>query len=182
MGAPIYGKDLIPGTGGMLDLDDFSPRSTPNEYMAAPADACARFTDDAKREASPIFPISVDELQREFEAMLRGRCAVPLYARPTLSDVAMRQFVYVERTPLFRFPDILNVRFLRLGDESSTLVLHSASVFGASDLGKNEQRVKEMIKSLSTLTDATMPVILNATQPVANLANATQTNATAAAV
>jgi uncharacterized protein (DUF1499 family) len=59
--------------------------------------------------------------------------------------------VYVERTPLFRFPDILNVQFLDAGNGTSTLVLHSASVFGQSDLGKNQERVEDLLKRMSDL-------------------------------
>ena len=67
------------------------------------------------------------------------------------SDAFAQRFVYVERTPLFRFPDILNVQFLDTGNGTSTLVLHSASVFGQSDLGKNQERVEDLLKRMSDL-------------------------------
>ena len=62
--------------------------------------------------------------------------------------------MYVERTPLFRFPDVLNVEFVPLSETTSTVVLHSGSVFGQSDLGKNEARVRELLDALRDLPPA----------------------------
>ena len=31
MGAPVYGQDLLPGTGGLLDFDSLTPRVSTNE-------------------------------------------------------------------------------------------------------------------------------------------------------
>lgn len=102
MGAPIYGRGL-PGAGGLLDFDTLAPRTSPNEYLAAPADAAPKFDDDAKREVAPVFPVPADDLKAAFEAMLAGRAPVlgDVYARPTLSDEATRRHVYVrERRPI----------------------------------------------------------------------------------
>ena len=102
MGAPIYGRGL-PGAGGLLDFDTLAPRTSPNEYLAAPADEAPKFDDDAKREVAPVFPVSADDLKAAFEAMLAGRAPVlgDVYARPTLSDEATRRHVYVrERRPI----------------------------------------------------------------------------------
>ena len=67
------------------------------------------------------------------------------------SDAFAARFVYVERTPLFRFPDVINAQFLEVGNGSSTLILHSASVYGQSDLGKNRERVEDLLKRISDL-------------------------------
>ena len=55
-GAPVYGRGL-PGLGGMLDLEALAPRSSPNEYLVAPADAAPGFVDDSKREVARVYPI-----------------------------------------------------------------------------------------------------------------------------
>lgn len=155
MGAPIYGRGLVPGTGDLLDFATLAPRSSPNEFLAAPPDAAPAFDDAAKRAAAPTFPVAADELRSAFERALRSRMLPGLgdvYARPTKS--AGRRFVYVERTPLFRFPDVLNVEFVPLSETTSTVVLHSGSVFGQSDLGKNEARVRELLDALRDLPPA----------------------------
>ena len=68
--------------------------------------------------------------------------------------MSSNRYTYVERTPLFRFPDVINVQFVEVDDNSSTLILHSASVYGQSDLGKNKERVTEMLSALSDLPKA----------------------------
>ena len=62
---------------------------------------------------------------------------------------SLLSFVYVERTPLFRFPDVINAQFLDSGNGTSTLILHSASVYGLDDLGKNRERVEDLLKRTS---------------------------------
>ncbi|KAJ8607866.1 hypothetical protein CTAYLR_008887 [Chrysophaeum taylorii] len=150
MCAPVYGKG-IPGLGGMVDFETLEARSSPNEYLAAPKDRCPKFTTDEKRQQAPVFPVDADELKRSFEAMLEKRYAIPAFAAPTLSDRHKRHYVYVERTPLLRFPDIINVQFVPINDRSSTLVLHSGSIYGYSDLGKNKERVTEMLAAIPNL-------------------------------
>lgn len=155
MCAPVYGKGL-PGLGGMIDFETLARRASPNEYLAAPLGSCPKFVDtDATterfREEAPVYPINADELKKSFEEMLNKRFSVQAFAKPTLSDKEKRQYVYVERTPLLRFPDIINVQFIPLGANTSTLILHSASIYGYSDLGKNRQRVKEMIRDIPNL-------------------------------
>lgn len=155
MCAPVYGKGL-PGLGGMIDFETLTVRTSPNEYLVAPLDSCPKFIDsdingERRREEAPVYPINADELKRSFEAMLNKRYTVQAFAKPTISDREKRQYVYVERTPLLRFPDIINVQFIPLDANTSTLILHSASIYGYSDLGKNRQRVKEMIRDIPNL-------------------------------
>ena len=42
-------------------------------------------------------------------------------------------------------------RFVPLTETTSTLCLHSQSVYGYDDLGKNKQRVGDMLKALRDL-------------------------------
>ena len=147
---PLYGKGLVPGSGGFVDFDVLEPRSSPNEFLAAPSGRCESFGDDKRIEA-PVYPLPVDDLQKAFQSMLRKRYTIERFADPTLVDGIKKQYVFVERTPLLRFPDIINVQFLPVDDQTSTLLLHSASVFGYSDLGKNKARVSEMLTDLQNL-------------------------------
>ena len=153
MGAPVYGRDLIPGSGGMVDFETLAPRFSPNEHLAAPSDLASAFDDDSKREAAPTFPVSADDLRAAFEEMFAARQPFfgATFASPTLQDEEKRRFVYVERTPLLRFPDVVNVQFVPLTETTSTLCLHSQSVYGYDDLGKNKQRVGDMLKALRDL-------------------------------
>lgn len=155
MGAPVYGRDILPFLGGLIDFEALEPRSSPNEYLAAPLDAAPLFNDTAKRIVAPTYPVSAEELRTSFEQALAKRQPLngDFWAKPVQedSDAFASRFVYVERTPLFRFPDVVNVQFLEVGNGSSTLILHSASVYGQSDLGKNKERVEDLLKRISDL-------------------------------
>ena len=155
MGAPVYGRDILPFLGGLIDFETLEPRSSPNEYLAAPLDAAPLFNDTSKRIASPTYPVSAEELRTSFEQALAKRQPLngDFWAKPVQedTDAFASRFVYVERTPLFRFPDVINAQFLEVGNGTSTLILHSASVYGQSDLGKNKERVEDLLKRISDL-------------------------------
>jgi len=186
VGAPVYGKDLLSGAGGLLDLANLEPRSTPNEYFVAPADMSPQFPVDgavspessasvttpttgggggARRGPAPrAYAVPVAALEAAFLAMVKKQYTVALYGEPTLSVPGERRFVFVQRTPLLRFPDVINVQFFdaAAGDGtgapgsqsgeaasvSSTLALHSGSVFGVDDLGKNRARANDWLARL----------------------------------
>ncbi len=172
MGAPVYGQGLLPGTGGLLDFDTLSPRVSTNEYLVAPPDRCLDFVASetggggggARRGGdAPQYDVPVDELQRTFLAMVEELYILKEYAQPTTaSKPDERRFVFVQRTPLLRFPDVINVAFLALPSPQleeegvefdlsagrSTLIIHSGSVFGFDDIGKNRERVAEWLQRL----------------------------------
>lgn len=92
--------------------------------------------------------------------MVKKQYTVALYAEPTLTRPQDKQYVFVQRTPLFRFPDVINVQFLELpadseGAPASTLAMHSGSVFGVDDLGKNRERVNDWLARLDDEVSAT---------------------------
>ena len=105
MGAPVYGRDILPFLGGLIDFEALEPRSSPNEYLAAPLDAAPLFNDTAKRIASPTYPVSAEELRTSFEEALAKRQPFngDFWAKPVQedSDAFAARFVYVERTPSF---------------------------------------------------------------------------------
>lgn len=144
MSAPIYGKGFL---GGLVNFETMTQRTSPNEYLVAPADACPKYL--GGREEAPVFPVNANELKKSFQETFRKRFAISRFAEPTLTKG--NQFVYVERTPLLRFPDIINVKFVDLGNSKSTLLLHSGSIYGYSDLGKNKERLQEILRDLPNL-------------------------------
>uniref|UniRef100_A0A7S2RUZ7 DUF1499 domain-containing protein n=1 Tax=Rhizochromulina marina TaxID=1034831 RepID=A0A7S2RUZ7_9STRA len=145
--APIYGKGLLPGTGGKLDFEALKPRMSPNEYLVAPEEAVPNFVDEAKRGVAKVYPVSRTELREAFFRAVNKQYAIQLYAQPTLRDEALDQYVFVHRTLYFRFPDVLNVRFVDC-EGGVSVVLHSGSVYGYDDLGKNKARVETWLEAL----------------------------------
>uniref|UniRef100_A0A7S2MEU6 Uncharacterized protein n=1 Tax=Octactis speculum TaxID=3111310 RepID=A0A7S2MEU6_9STRA len=113
------------------------------------------FTGDAdssgRWQESPVYDVSTEELKDSFFRMVESQYSIPTYAKPTLSDEANLQFVFVQRTKIFRFPDVVNVQFISLDEGSrSTIIMHSGSVYGASDFGKNRERVQIWLGGLDT--------------------------------
>ena len=185
MGAPVYGQDLLPGTGGLLDFDSLTPRVSTNEYLVAPANRCASFTPDMmvsggggggsrRGPDSPQYEVPVDELQRLFLNMVEEQYILKQYAQPTTSSKPEeRRFVFVQRTPLLRFPDVINVQFLALPSDiddqdimngRSTFIVHSGSVYGFDDLGKNRERVTDWLQRLDdSVMELKMPPVMTET-------------------
>ena len=60
-----------------------------------------------------------------------------------------RQYDYMQRSWLFRFPDTVTVRFIALGAGRSTLAVYSRSHYGYSDLGVNQARVRAWLSALN---------------------------------
>ena len=153
MGAPVYGRDILPFLGGLIDFEALEPRSSPNEYLAAPLDAAPLFNDTSKRIAAPTYPVSAEEFRTSFENALAKRQPLngDFWAKPVQedTDAFASRFVYVERTPLFRFPDVVNVQFLDVGNGTSTLILHSASVYGLERPGQEPKSVEDLLKRIS---------------------------------
>ncbi len=59
-----------------------------------------------------------------------------------------RQLVCVQRSAVFRFPDVVRIQFFDLGGGRSTIALFSRSVYGRSDFGVNEERVRAWLEAM----------------------------------
>jgi len=55
---------------------------------------------------------------------------------------------YVQYTETLKMPDYLTVKFIDLGDGTSTVAIYSRSRFGYGDMGMNERRAQSWIRSL----------------------------------
>jgi uncharacterized protein (DUF1499 family) len=56
---------------------------------------------------------------------------------------------YVERSRLMRVPDLVTMRFIPSGATRATLAIYSRSVYGYSDRGVNQRRVRAWLDRLS---------------------------------
>ncbi len=72
-----------------------------------------------------------------------------------LESSAAGQLEFEQRSFLFRFPDLVSVRFLPLGESQSTLVIYSRSLLGYSDLGVNRSRVRNWLDALDKSLEST---------------------------
>ena len=158
MGAPVYGQGLLPGAGGLVDFETLQPRVSTNEYLVAPSDACPAFPASPtggggggprRGPDAPVYDLPVDQLQRLFSEMVSDQYILKEYAQPTAaSKPDERRLVFVQRTPLLRFPDVINVAFLALPAEEQQSPSPSppsarTEEEGASSSSEEEEEEKE---------------------------------------
>ena len=65
------------------------------------------------------------------------------------ADPDSGRFVYIQHSPIFRFPDIITVEFIRLGSDRSSIAIYSRSRYGELDFGKNHKRVERWLVLLA---------------------------------
>lgn len=95
-----------------------------------------------RQQASIIYSVAVDKLKQQWQQMIKRQ------PRTVLLKHQAEQYQYVQRSLLFRFPDIVDVQFVALAEKQSTLNIFSRSVYGYSDLGVNAKRVKQWLVNL----------------------------------
>jgi uncharacterized protein (DUF1499 family) len=116
----------------------------PNYYLICPADYC----NVKPGEVSPVFAVSAADLFQAWQQMLAKQPRItPLYTHPE-----QLQYGYVVRSWLFRFPDTVQVKFISLSKQTSSLALYSRSKYGYSDLGVNRRRLQSWLQQLQQLT------------------------------
>lgn len=143
---PIYGIGL-PFFGSMTDFDKLQNRNMPgqvtNEYIVAPSE---NFTPRARiDDLAPQYKVSADALQATVSKVMSKQPRITFIAE----DPTTRRLEYVQRTPLFQFPDCITIQAVPITTESSSLAIHSASVYGAGDLGVNKARVLNILNEIS---------------------------------
>jgi uncharacterized protein (DUF1499 family) len=97
--------------------------------------------------ASPIFAMDVERLRGYWSELIAVQPRVALVAW----DMQRQRATYIERSVVFRFPDIVTVEFLALGEGKSSLAIDSRSRYGRGDMGVNRRRVVAWLTTLKTM-------------------------------
>ena len=126
----------------MTDFKTVSPRATPNEALMCPRGFCPNHN---SYSISPTYNADKISLKAAWDKMIQVQPRVQKIAEDTAAD----KITYVQRSFLFRFPDVVTVQFIGLDDKKSTLAMHSYSIYGAGDLGVNGNRIKTWVEDLS---------------------------------
>lgn len=141
-GWSIWGRGDGAVAEPMPDFATLTLRGQPNEYLALPPDFAATARPHAQ---SPTFDIPVSALEETALTLIHSQPRVEVIA----TDAARRQYAFVQRTALLRFPDTITMRFVDLGDGRSSPAVYSRSKFGYSDLGANKRRVEAWLAAIS---------------------------------
>jgi len=121
-----------------------------NSFLACPSGYCSA----AEAITSPVFDLPWDRLRDYWIEMISGEARVVR----TVADLGPRRYVYIQHSPLFRFPDIVTVELIPLGPAHSSIALYSRSRYGEYDFAKNRKRVE---KWLFLLQKVARPAELN---------------------
>lgn len=137
----VWERTSGPADRGAVVFEDLAKGPKPNQALICPDGLCQ---DGERDEASPIYALPVDELRRAFFTAVENEDDLERVEGGS-DDLQVR---YVQRTRLLRFPDTINVRFLALGDNRSTIALYGQSLVGTSDLGVNLKRLRRWLSRL----------------------------------
>ncbi len=136
-----------PGEQHFADLAMLERPTTPNTYLVCPAHLTTATVD---REP-PVYPVSLAELEALWVDALREEPRTSLIA----ADAQGHRYLYVQRTAVLRFPDVIQIAFVEVPPDGATLCIYSRSIYGRSDFGQNERRVEDW---LGRFTPAAAPI------------------------
>lgn len=125
----------------MIDFARLELTRNPNQYLVAPPDLCLAAV---PHRDSPRFALTPAELAARFAASLQGEKRLEWVERS--ADGLRAQLI--QRSAIFRFPDIMDVCFLPLPEGGSTLAIYARARYGRSDFGVNRNRIERWLARL----------------------------------
>jgi uncharacterized protein (DUF1499 family) len=93
---------------------------------------------------APVFDMDARQLWRAWMEFAARQPRIALQAE----DERARRSLHVQRSALFRFPDVVRAEVVALASRRSSLVLDSRSRFGCWDLGVNRHRITRWLHEL----------------------------------
>lgn len=123
-----------------VDFATLTLSGKPNQYLVCPADLCAA----APHAEPPVFDVPAPTLAEAWAEVVARQPRV----RRLAEDAAALQYDYVQRSALWRFPDLVTVRFIAVSPETSTVAVFSRAIYGYGDLGVNRKRVTAWLRLL----------------------------------
>jgi len=106
-------------------------------FLACPPGYCAA----VEAVPTPVFDMPWDRLRDYWLEMISGEARVVRMA----ADLAARRYVYIQHSPVFRFPDIITVELISLDAGRSSIAVYSCSRYGKYDFHKNRKRVEKWL-------------------------------------
>lgn len=125
-----------------IDFATLVRPGTANTFLMAPKGLCERSTPDT---IAPTYPVKAAALRRAFLDVV---LAEPRVTHTSADERGLYDDL-VARSRVFRFPDLVSVKFLDLDGERSTLALYARAVYGLSDMGVNRARSLGWISKLN---------------------------------
>jgi len=140
---PAWDQILSTGNFTAVNFKNLSVPKTPNWFLACPDTYCIGATASI---ASPRFAFSKNTLAIKIREIIKTEGNFEIQ-HESESDLDL-----IIRTPLFRWPDLVSIKFIELGNNRSTLAIYSRSIYGRSDFQTNEKRVARWLQALKDTT------------------------------
>ena len=128
------------------EIIDFAARASTgraNVFAACPPGFCVPPGD----MESPVFAMDWERLREYWSELMAVQPRVGLVAW----DTQRHRAIYIDRSAILRFPDIVTVEFVTLGPGKSSLAIDSRSRYGKGDMGVNRRRVVAWLTTLRTM-------------------------------
>ena len=125
-----------------MDMTRIERPASPNSALAAPLDF-----QPPPDVVTPAYRIPPPQLY----GALRTVAAAQPRTFIAAEYKAEWQIHWVARSAVLNFPDLVTAQVVAAGQDSSTLVLYSRSVYGYADFGVNRRRVDDWLAALRTL-------------------------------
>lgn len=123
----------------LIDFAHLERPATPNSALAAPQDF--QPTPDLVTHRYSVAGIRLYAAVKDIAAHEKRTYPAAEYA-------AQLQAHWVARSAVFNFPDLVSAQIKTQGEDASTLILYSRSVYGRSDLGVNRKRLAAWLRDL----------------------------------
>lgn len=125
-----------------------SPLPQPS-FLACPPHYCGA----VEAVTSPVFDVPWDLLHQYWIEVIFGQ----QHVIGVVANEDNRRYVYIQHSPVFRFPDIITVEFVPLGPNRSSVAIFSRSRYGEYDFAKNRKRVEKWLVLLQSVARPATP-------------------------
>jgi uncharacterized protein (DUF1499 family) len=126
-----------PADLGPVDFATLKRRDTANDALACRPELC---TAKADMEA-PVIPLTPEELFPIVSDALTGEPRLEQIG----SDAAQGTLRFVQRSPLMRFPDTIDVKLVPSAEGGTVVLIYSRSQLGREDMGVNRERIERWV-------------------------------------
>ena len=123
-----------------LDLRSFERPGAPNSYLFCPAGQCAAKAD----EDGPV----VDQPAEKVLVAALKVASLERNVAPQEADAALGQLVFIQRTAVLQFPDVVRIQAIALPGGRTGIALYSQSIFGKYDFGANKTRARRWMAAI----------------------------------
>lgn len=132
-----------------IDFATLEPRETPNSFLLCPTGLCKKRPFDRE---SPQYEIPAGQLSQilrriveKTEGLRRDERDRPADGESTATDM---QWDYIATSRHLKFPDLVTVRIIDLGEERSSFAIYGRAVYGRKDFGVNQNRIAAWIEAV----------------------------------